>query len=290
MSVYFSSGAFQGNLGSILDACEAEALPGLEFTSNFPFAVGISEQVRAARTRHIPLLVHNYFPPPPEPFVLNLASANTAVLEASLALCRNAIELSRDIGAPFYSVHSGFAMELSWDQLGDPAEQAALAPEKLFERSEAEGIFRESIQALSAHARTCGIGLLIENNVLTQRQVAAGRAATLLMTSPREIGDFFESLGDDNAGFLLDVAHAKVAAGALGIEPADYFKALAGHIRALHLSDNDGISDSNQPIRKGAWFAQFLPEYAHLPMIIEVYRLDASGRKQQVEIVESFVS
>ncbi len=234
-------------------------------------------------------MMHNYFPTPEVPFVLNLAATDPQIRAESHALCRRAIELTAAVGAPFYSVHSGFAMNLTADQLGQPSQQAALAAERCIDRKSANRAFRESVSQLSAFAKSRGVGLLLENNVITRKQVAAGRAESLLMTTPDECRAFLDDLADPNVGLLLDVAHAKVAANALGFDAADFFKP-APHLRALHLSDNDGEADTNHPVTRDSWFTPHLRECRELPMVIEVYRLSTETRQQQRDVVFSLLS
>ena len=287
MSVFLSSGAFASHSPAEI-AAECDALGvGLEFTSSFPFHPLLESSVRALRSPA--LMIHNYFPIPEIPFVLNLAATDSAIQADSHALCRRAIELTAAVGAPFYSVHSGFAMNLTADQLGQPAQQAALAGDRCIDRKSAERAFRESVAELSAFAKSHGVGLLLENNVITRKQVAAGRAESLLMTTPDECRVFFDELSDPNVGLLLDVAHAKVAANALGFDAADFFKP-AAYLRALHLSDNDGEADTNHPVTRDSWFAPYLRDCIDMPMVIEVYRLTTETRQQQRDVVVSLLS
>ena len=53
-------------------------------------------------------LVHNYFPPPKEEFVLNLGSTNNEIIRKSISLCKKAIDDAVVLGAPCYSIHAGF--------------------------------------------------------------------------------------------------------------------------------------------------------------------------------------
>ena len=57
---------------------------------------------------HLNYLVHNYFPPPQEPFVLNLASPNPEIYQKSLQHCYNAIALAKKLGAKQLGFHAGF--------------------------------------------------------------------------------------------------------------------------------------------------------------------------------------
>jgi len=288
--LYLSTGAFaEPDLPAMLAEC-ATLGAGLEFTANLAPAPDWPARIAAARSPAVPLLVHNYFPPPAAPFVLNLAATDPAIRNASLALARAAIDLTAAIAAPFYSVHSGFAMNLSADQLGRPETQAALAIDHLIDRDTALTTFRESVRELSRFATDRGVTLLLENNVVTATQAAAGRADTLLLTSPRECRQFLDDLADPTVGLLLDVAHARVAATALGFDPAAFFTVCAPHIRGLHLSDNDGQRDSNQPFTADAWFAPALRDLRDCPMVIEVYRLDQNARAAQLTTLRTLLA
>ncbi len=287
LPIFLSSGAFASHSpAEIASECESLGV-GLEFTSSFPFRAGVESEVR--RLGAPSLLIHNYFPTPEIPFVLNLAATNPQIRAESHALCRRAIELTSAVGAPFYSVHSGFAMNLTADQLGQPAQQAALGADCCIDRATANRAFRDSVAELSDFAKARGVGLLLENNVITRKQVAAGRADSLLMTTPSECRQFLDDLSDPNVGLLLDVAHAKVSASALGFDPAGFFQ-IGQHLRALHLSDNDGDADTNQPVTPGSWFAPLLRECRELPMVVEVYRLTTETRQQQRDVVRSLLS
>jgi endonuclease IV len=52
--------------------------------------------------------VHNYFPPPNKPFVLNLASSNNAINHTTYNHIIRAIDLAKQLGSKFYSFHGGF--------------------------------------------------------------------------------------------------------------------------------------------------------------------------------------
>ena len=63
-------------------------------------------------------LVHNYFPPPKEDFVLNLASLDDAIFERSFAHLCKAIQLSCLLGADKFGFHAGFYTDISVDEIG----------------------------------------------------------------------------------------------------------------------------------------------------------------------------
>jgi sugar phosphate isomerase/epimerase len=280
--IYVSTGAFRGaRVAEMSDACDAMGA-GLELSSGVRPSPRLIWDINQLLQKNRSLLVHNYFPPPENPFVLNLAARDPATLEASRRHVRTAIDLSARCGAGFYSVHSGFALDLRAGDLGRPEAQAQM---KKVPYAEALRIFRDSLQALSPYARSKGIRLLIENNVLAPGQTEGERP--LLMTEPAEIANFLHDLADENIALLLDVAHAKVTAQSLHFDPADFFNLLPRHIAALHLSDNDGTRDTNQPFADDAWFAKHLPDT--LPIVIEVYNISPDTAAAQVQLVKRWL-
>jgi len=277
--IYVSTGAFRGGrLVEMAEACEALGV-GMELSSGVPWHAGLDAEIGEIAGRKGQLLVHNYFPPPEKPFVLNLASRDMETLERSMDHVRAAIDLSARCGALFYSVHSGFAMDLKAEDLGKPEAQARM---RKVPYAQAYGMFREAVQFLSTFAKTRGVRLLIENNVITREQVDG--ESPLLMTEPEEIAGFLRELNTPNLGLLLDVGHAKVAAGALGFESRRFFEELAPWIGAVHLSDNDGLRDNNRPFGDDAWFGKYLP--GGVPLVIEVYGIGIDGVAAMVHVLK----
>jgi sugar phosphate isomerase/epimerase len=280
--IYVSTGAFRGErLVEMAEACEGLGV-GLELSSGVRWHAGLEGEIEEVIGRKGELLVHNYFPPPEKAFVLNLAARDGETLARSMAHVREAIDLSARCGAAFYSVHSGFAMNLGVEDLGKPEAQLAKkkVPYPIAYRS-----FLNSVRNLSDYAKERGVRLLIENNVITREQ--AGGESPLLMTEPVEIAGFLRELDDQNVGLLLDVGHAKVSAAALGFEPGRFIEELARWIGAVHLSDNDGVRDNNQAFGEDAWFGEYF--LGNLPAVIEVYKIGIEGAAPMVDVVKRWV-
>ena len=286
MSAYLSSGSFRSrSLSDIISCCEQNDIQFIELSSGLRYDENVVQQVLEATTLR-PCLIHNYFPPPKEPFVLNLASADPATLEKSLDLCRRSIDLCARIEAPFYSVHSGFAVSLKAEMLGRPILQSRLDSRMFIPYEQAYDIFCESVQTLSEYAARAGLKLLLENNVVTSHNLAAGRASQFLMTRPEEFKWLFRDLNDDNVGILLDVGHLNVSANTLGFDRNGAISQLAPYIGAFHLSENDGKLDQNQPVTKSSWFWPFVQHFPDVPVVIEAYALNVDQMLLQRALVE----
>lgn len=281
--VYLSCGAFQTrDLGAIVATCRDAGLTHLELSSGVAWAADLLAPVRAAPA--ITYLVHNYFPTPERPFVLNLAAADADGLAASLELGRRAIALAAELGAPFYSVHAGFAVSLRPEDLGRPDAQARIGADRMVPRDQALATFAASVRTLADFGAARGVRLLLENNVVAPRLFRAKGRNPLLLCDADEVLSFFGALGHPNVGLLVDVGHAKVSASALGFDPISFVDRVAPLIEAFHLSDNDGQEDQNLPFAADAWFAPLVRRFPRATLVIEAYRLDVATMRAQIAL------
>ena len=226
-------------------------------------------------------LIHNYFPPPQDPFVLNLASNDSNTLDRSLSLCRRAIDIGAELGIPFYSVHSGFSLDPLPEKLGKN-----LLDLPRFSLGEAYDIFKESVDALAGYTREKGLRLLLENNVLAEENVVKNRNELFLMCCIEDFMRFDQDFRQDNVGFLLDVGHLKVSANTLGYDKFKAIEFIADRIEAFHLHDNNGLVDQHFPFREDAWFFEVLPLFKNkAEFIVEGKSLTISQIKDQTAIL-----
>ncbi|MFZ4855383.1 MAG: sugar phosphate isomerase/epimerase family protein [Desulfuromonadaceae bacterium] len=281
---YLSTGCFQtSNLDKII-SLSIEHYFNLELSSALPFLDSILKNVFLTNGK-LRYLVHNYFPSPAIPFVLNLASTDPLIHRQSVKLCKNAINLCARLGAPFYSVHAGFALNLRPKDLGNPKIQSNFAAKQSIPREAAYGVFVTTVNKLALYATARNVGLLVENNVVACENMADDGTFPLLLADVAEIKKFFKDLRFSEVGLLLDVGHAKVSAKTLQVSPQLYFDELEPFIKCLHLSENDGCCDSNRPFNRNSWFFPFLKKFEHVPVVIEVYQRSLAELSEMHELI-----
>ena len=211
--------------------------------------------------------LHNYFPPPASPFVLNLASMDELILQASLEHVKRALDLSRKLGATRLAVHAGFRFDVPPGELG-----GALGERPLAAHADSLQRFVASLRELAPHAGS--VRLYVENNVLSERnrRTWPGENPLLLCCAAdwRELKPMLEPLG---IGLLLDLAHLKVSTRSLGLDFETEAAELLAETDYLHLSDNDGLRDSNQELLEEGSVMQALRRLPAPPtcMTLEVY-------------------
>ena len=250
-NIFVSTNAF-GNkrLKDILNECKDHSISNIELSRINGHKQEVEDLItRSSQYSNFNFQVHNYCPPPKVPFVLNLASKDTEVLNMSRDHCLRAIDLIHAFQAPFFGFHCGFCFDAQPHDLG-----SRLTHLPRYSLIEGEEIFIESLRILSDYAKRKGVLLAIENNVLSHINLIEGRNELLLGVRAEEIIRYINNTGRNNIHALLDVAHLKVSAESLGFDPHEFIMSLASHITGVHFSDNDGKTDSNDPVTEKSWF------------------------------------
>jgi len=282
--VYISTAALRGrSLADMLDLLEARGLKRLELGLLEGPVDGLGALLREAREkRGFEFIIHNYFPPPARPFVLNPASIDPDHRARCLDLCRTAIDLSARLDAPFYSIHAGFTVRAEPGDLGGDLSRLPRIP-----RGQAETAMVETLRRLSDQAGD-RLDILVENHVLIPANRVDGGNELLPGALPDELLGLLEAVDRENVGLLIDLGHLKVTAATMGQAPEAWFERLAPLTRAWHLHDNDGTADTHGPLDEAAWF---WPLAGKAPaektaLIIEAAGLSPENLVRQTELVE----
>ncbi len=209
--------------------------------------------------------IHNYFPPPEQPFVLNLASLDEDISSLSMQYVMRAISIASELSQPVYSFHAGFLIDPKLDELG-----RRFKSKVLFDRSEALARFIDRVNKVDQYAQSLGVKILIENNVLSAQNHSEFNGNPFLMASADECLEVMLQTSL-NVQLLIDVAHLKVSANSLDFNPVDFLRSNEAWIGAYHLSDNDGTRDSNESIRDDSWF------WPYLKRDLDYYSLEIYG-------------
>lgn len=225
------------------------------------------------------LQIHNYFPPPRVPFVFNLGSLNIETADAAMQHARKAITWAADFSQPVYSFHAGFLLDPAPKELG-----RRIGKRELFDRETSLEKFISRVNELAEFSRDLGVELLVENNVLSHSNYKEFGENPLLMVTPDEAVRIMESTLS-NVNMLVDVAHLKVSARTLGFDPISMFTKCQKWIHAYHLSDNDGLSDSNQEVREDSWFWEHLQRDLKY-YSLEIYKTDLDHMKRQFALTQ----
>ena len=249
--IYVSTGNFKN-----LTAPEAIRLFKKNNITNIELSGGkhfSNPQIKIRKlNKNLNLQVHNYFPPPKNPFVLNLCSENKYISLQSINLIKKNIRLTSKLKKKYYSFHAGFLIDLKYSDLGKSKKKI-----KLQNRQKGIKTFLKNINLISRYAKKNNVEILLENNVIGKSNYRLFRENPFLMSSVNEIYNIMKNT-PNNVNLLLDIGHLKVSSKTLGFEKVDIFKKCEKWIKAFHISDNDGLEDTNGKIKLNSWFAKYL--------------------------------
>ncbi len=283
-NIFFSSANFDcACIKSFLAKAAELDIRNIELGANLEFCDADLEVLLKYAGSKMNFLIHNYFPPPEKEFVLNLASNNSSIIKKSVMLCKKAIDLSKVLNAPFYSVHAGFAfharpVDLSKKQTNLPR----------FPKKEAYKIFLENVKELADYSKSKGIMLAIENNVVAGFNLCGGRNPLFLMAEPGEFVKFYSDVNSPNLFYLVDLGHLKVSSRSLGFKPADFLKEVIPYTVGFHLSDNDSILDQHLVFDDKVWFKDLIKKYPGKFFIIETRNAGLPAVRKTHKVIKSF--
>ena len=239
----------------IKDSVQELALNGfknVELSGGTDYYEGFEDDLLELKDKYnLSYLCHNYFPPPNEHFVLNLASLNDSIFKNSLDHIKKAISLSKLLGARKYGFHAGFLIDIDVSEIGKK-----ISKTNLFSRQESVSRFCLAYENIKNN--TDGVDLYIENNVISKTNFETYKGVNaLMMTNFSE----YESLKEKiDFNLLLDLAHLKVSARTLGLNWKDEFENMMGVSSYIHISDNDGFHDLNNQLTRSSSLLSMLKQ------------------------------
>jgi sugar phosphate isomerase/epimerase len=280
--IYVSTGGFKDLVFE--DAIKEMSLAGIVAfeLSGGKFSNDVPARLKILSNKYA-IALHNYFPPPKTPFVLNLASFRDDIVQASIGHITRAIDLSYAVGAKFYAFHAGYLIDPPASDLGKK-----ISKQVINDRQQALEYFIERASTLAAYAESKGVKLLVENNVLSSANYKSFYENPLLMVDEDETHEIMNR-SHINLGLLIDVAHLKVSSNTLGFSAIDFLNSFYDSVSAYHFSDNLGLEDSNNEISGESWFwpniNMNLDYYS-----LEVYNKNSSFLKNQIELTTEMLT
>lgn len=245
----------------------------IELTGGTEFYDGVENDLfNLKKEHHLNFLIHGYFPPQPDVFILNLSSPNLDLKKKSLKLIKQAINLSKKFGKNIYSVHSGFKKDLIPDSKGGFSVSDINYPNW-------RENFYQNINYITDELVPADFKIALEN----LHPKAVSRLSYLdslnpLITNPEEIEEFLEYYKDEsNVGLLLDLGHLNVASDYFNFNKEEFLEDLFSKhhdkIFELHLSENDGEIDSHGVLPIDSWQIEFLLKnkeiVKNIPLVFE---------------------
>ncbi len=282
--IYISSCCIRSSsIKKSIIALAEEGIKNIELTGGSKYYSSYEKDLLILQDKYeLNYLVHNYFPPPQQNFILNLATLNDEVYEQSIQHCKQAIQICKRLKSKKYGVHAGFLIDFSTSEVGKKINYRILN-----DRKKSLNRFFEAWQVLTNEAGS-DLKLYIENNVFSNTNSKTYKGENPFLLTDYE--SYLELHNIINFNLLVDLAHLKVSVNSLNLdfrEEASKLMLLADYI---HISGNDGQHDQNFGLEDESEIKEILNEsdLTGKTMTLEVYDGMESVLKS-IDILESLI-
>jgi len=269
--IFLSSSCFKkNNIKEVLDLALEYDFKNIELSGGCQYTESCIEDLLDYKKKYgFNYLVHNYFPPPEEDFILNISSQNTALRQKSVEFARKSIKVSYLLGSPIYTIHTGYLTDLHLSHDGEH-----FLPDRDYvnvRRDVAIKCLIDSVEILCNYASTFNIHIGLEN--LFPESSKYNFSLMCALEDIDEILSYFSTI--NNLGILLDLGHAYLSSKLLNFNLNHFLNVLMSKYKEkiieLHLSDNNGKKDIHLVPEINSWMDKLIikENLKSIPITIE---------------------
>lgn len=241
--IYVSSACLKkSNIAQIIEQFAENGIKNVELSGGTDYYPEIvTDLARLKQDYGMHYACHAYFPPPKNPFVVNLAACNDDIYQKSINHYIQCIEVLKYLGCGTLSIHAGFLIEIDTDEIG-----GKLSDKIVYDEGKAYDRFCSAYQHIAGLCKKNNINFYLENNVLSQENYNEfGGHNYMMMTDYASIMKMQAQLDFD---LLLDLGHLHVSSHTLNLNFSQECEKLCQYVKWYHISENNGISDEHRPL------------------------------------------
>lgn len=245
--IYVSSACLRkSNIAEIVEQFVENGIKNIELSGGTNYYPDIVEDLEKLKQKYgVHYACHAYFPPPQNPFVVNLASCNDYIYQRSIDHYVQCIDALKYLGCRTLSIHAGFLVEISSDEIGKK-----LSDKIVYDEGKAYDRFCSAYQYIAGLCKKKQINFYLENNVLSKENYAEfSEHNYLMMTDYESIMKMKSQLDFD---LLLDLGHLHVSSHTLNLDFLQECEKLSQYVKWFHISENNGITDEHRPLEENS--------------------------------------
>ena len=252
--IYISSACSRKDkIGDAIEELVAKGFKNVELTGGTKYYEEYEYDVLRLKEKYdLNYVIHNYFPPPQEDFVLNLASLDDDIYQRSLRNLQKSIELSKKIEATKFGFHVGFFVDINVGELGKKFRKQCIKNRKFSIKRFCDGFAK-------LKQESDGIDLYLENNAYSYSNYKVYKDQIPLMLL--NFSDYADLKNIIDFKLLLDLAHLNVSINSLNLNSDPEFNNMINSSDYIHISNNNGLHDQNNGLSKVSFIDKILRKY-----------------------------
>jgi sugar phosphate isomerase/epimerase len=263
------------NVIRVLEEYEKEGIDNVELGS-----VHSNFDISKLKKFNFNFIIHNYFPPPKNPFNFNLASQNVSIRNKSINLAKKAIDLCQKINSPIYTFHAGFTVDP--ENLG-----SKFSRKNIVKRETAISTYIESLGDIIEHSKKNSVKIAMEPNVVQKFNLINNKNELSLFADIPELKYLYKFINKKDLGLLLDLGHTNVTSTWLNFNRDEFVDFCKNKTLAVHISNNDGKKDQHKALTKDCWHLSKLKLFKNKPIILETMNLTTKQISNNINIAKS---
>ncbi|MBF0518192.1 MAG: DUF692 family protein [Nitrospirae bacterium] len=235
--------------GGIIESIEAisEITPNIELTGGNLYEENLLDKLRQIKgKKQLNLLIHGYFPPPKNDFVLNFACTGNKTRD----FIRETMAFVRALDIEYYSVHGGFKRDFD------------VKDEILINPSGPQYTMQRVYENIEWFKREFPEKILVIENLYPNNNDPENS----LLTHIDEITELMDS--GNHVYLLLDLGHLKISSRLFRFNYLDavntLFERFGNRIREVHLSENTGNNDDHFIVHTDSVQYMIIRKYARI--------------------------
>ena len=241
--IYVStSGIKKESVLDIIDELIESGINNIELSGGTKPIDNLDDKILSYKNKNINFLLHNYFPPPKENFVINIASCDKEVFNNSINQCLNAIKLSKKLNAKKYAVHAGFLIDPKPKEIGLGTN--VNFKKNFFDKDQSINQMKLALERFTKEANG-ELKIYLENNVLSKKNSEIFENNPFFLTDKKSFLDLRKKI---KFNLLLDLAHLKVSCKSQNLNFIEEANFLINQTDYVHLSGNNGYEDTGNGI------------------------------------------
>lgn len=292
MNLYISTGCLKNgkDVKGVLDVYAKAGIRNIELGSSLRYIEDGAKGIKKYKQEYdMNFIVHHYFPPPRDPFIINLASQDAVILRKSIEQVKNSIKFCSDLRIRLFSFHAGFRIDPD-KALQSPRGFRFEKDNAVVSYDEAFQTFVRSVEGINNYAVEKGVKLAVENNVLSEYNLVNGENRFLLGCEWKEFEQIFDRISSDNVGLLLDLGHLKVTSRSLKFDRYEFIDRLKDKVFLIHIHENNGKVDEHKSLYPGSWCLDVIAEdyFRSVAVVLESINLGLEEIAANKKLLEDF--
>jgi len=270
------------SISDMLDLCKETDIKNIELG---PCQEYTTQDRKLLENSSVSFTVHHYFPPPEEPFVINLASQDKRILERSMIQLKKSIDFCNNLGLGLFSFHAGFRV--------DPDINFTFNLSTIPDYEKSFRTFKTATEELVRYAEAKNVKIAVENNEISEYNLVDGKNEALLLCELWEFERLFKEIPSKNLGLLLDLGHLKVSSYWLHFDRYKFIEKLQDKIFEIHIHENNGKTDQHNKLAKNSWCFDVIQKYCkdkNIPIVTESSYSNLKELIQNKKLIETVLA